>query len=339
VDTVTVATIQDMIATGRIVEAKTLLTMGGPSLDAEELRACNLEIEQRQSKAETLIARAEAMEQAGKIEEAKALYESVLDVAVDFPGIREHIRRMDEALLLTRAVQRRSQRIRTSSPPREGSARKRILALLGASLATGLVAVAFFLLLTRPQPPQVSLPEKTAPEELTPIAVQQPVTPPVAPAPASPATTPSETPPEEKPTPPEPVPIAAQQTAISQEAPAPALSVLTLPETPPVPATPPPNEQPQSPPAPLLPSENLATTGTQPLADEATKQHRPDFYTVQPGDSLSLIAVRRFCHEPSWQKIYQLNRDQIADPRRVLPGMALRLTGVESHCPAAPTTQ
>jgi nucleoid-associated protein YgaU len=59
-------------------------------------------------------------------------------------------------------------------------------------------------------------------------------------------------------------------------------------------------------------------------------------YTVQPGDSLSLIAVRLFCHEDTWTHIYRLNKEQIAVPHKLQPGMVLRLTGIESRCRSTP---
>ena len=131
--------------TGRIVEARTLLTLHESALSTEEWQALNLELEQQQAKAETMIAQAEALEISGKTEEAKALYESVLLFAVDFPDTHEQIKRLNEALLLTKAVKRRSQRIReTSSTPKQGAAGKRLLPLLGAGVAAGL-AVALLL--------------------------------------------------------------------------------------------------------------------------------------------------------------------------------------------------
>ena len=329
--TVTAATLHTLIAAGRIVEAGTLLTMEGDSLDAEEVRACTLAIEQRQTKAAALVVQAEAMERAGKIEEAKALYESVLEVAVDFPGIEEHINRTNEALLLTRAVQRRSQRTRQSSPARERTGKKRARPLLGAVLAAGLAAAALVLLLRQPQPPQGTLPEHAAPEP-APMAAPQPAVAPLPPAAPEPVPLSSSL--AKQPLPPDPEPIAVQQSAL-------------IPATPPTPAAPqerrataepaaaPPIGQ-HTPSSPLPPPETLpATAPRQPMAEEPERR-QPDLYTVQPGDSLSLIAKRRLCHEPSWHHIYQRHRDQIADPRRLQAGMVLNLTGMEHRCPATP---
>lgn len=49
-------------------------------------------------------------------------------------------------------------------------------------------------------------------------------------------------------------------------------------------------------------------------------------YTVQPGDTLELIASRRLGRRALWEEIYKLNRDLIgADPARLKVGMKLKL--------------
>ena len=109
-------TIQDTIKAGRIVEARTLLTLESGPLSETERSALDLELTRLHSEAAALVAQAEVMETDGRTEEAKALYESVLLFAVDFPGIQSHIKEMEESLFLTKAVKRRSQRIRESTP-------------------------------------------------------------------------------------------------------------------------------------------------------------------------------------------------------------------------------
>ena len=163
-DTIPAATIQDMIKAGRIVEARTLLTVQESALSTEELRTFTLELEQRQAEAEAAISQAERLEISGKTEEAKALYESVLLFAVDYPGIQEHVKRMDEALLLTKAIKHRSRRIRESSPvPKKRTAGKRLLTLLGTGLAGGLTVAILLLLLEKPEPQQIPFSGKTSP--------------------------------------------------------------------------------------------------------------------------------------------------------------------------------
>ena len=55
-------------------------------------------------------------------------------------------------------------------------------------------------------------------------------------------------------------------------------------------------------------------------------------YTVRPGDSLSIIATRELCRQPAWKEIYERNRDLLADPTKLQPGMQLRLDGIENSC-------
>ncbi len=330
-DTITAATIEETMKTGRIVEARTLLTLHESALSTEEWQALNLELEQQQAKAETMIAQAEALEISGKTEEAKALYESVLLFAVDFPDTHEQIKRLNEALLLTKAVKRRSQRIReTSSTPKQGAAGKRLLPLLGAGVAAGLAAAIFFLILAKPQPQPTPPPEKTSPEVQVPIATQQPVAAPATPAPTvttqSQEVKPADPPAQEKISSETLVPVVAQQPVAAPEAPAPPTS------------SPPEKVQDakpaQAPPVQTSPPENIAAVEPEPSLPANNHRKRTDTYTVQSGDSLSLIAERQLCQEDSWRKIHQLNREQITDPRKLQPGMVLRLNGIENHCPA-----
>ncbi|WP_319586685.1 LysM peptidoglycan-binding domain-containing protein [uncultured Desulfobulbus sp.] len=327
-DTITAATIEETMKTGRIVEARTLLTLHESALSTEECQALNRELEQQQAKAETMIAQAEALEISGKTEEAKALYESVLLLAVDFPDIHEQIKRLDEALLLTKAVKRRNQRIReTPSTPKQGTAGKRLLPLLGAGVAAGLAAAIIFLILAKPQP--TLSPEKTSSEVQVPRASQQPVF-----APATPAAMVTEKsqevktadpPVQEKILPETLVPVAAQKTVAASEAPAP-------------PTFSPPekvqNAKPvQAHPVQSSPPENIMAAEQEPSLPANNHRNRIDTYTVQSGDSLSLIAERQLCQEDLWRKIHQLNREQVTDPRKLQPGMVLRLNGIENRCP------
>ena len=74
-----------------------------------------------------------------------------------------------------------------------------------------------------------------------------------------------------------------------------------------------------------------------PMPEPAPTLPRPPdqarlLYTVQAGDSLSLIAARELCNQALWQAIFRMNQDQIADPTKLRPGMELTLEGVENHC-------
>ncbi|MEV0896107.1 LysM peptidoglycan-binding domain-containing protein [Actinoplanes sp. NPDC049802] len=51
----------------------------------------------------------------------------------------------------------------------------------------------------------------------------------------------------------------------------------------------------------------------------------PRLYTVKPGDSLSRIAREKLGNESRWREIFNLNREVIADPDRIIPGQVLVL--------------
>jgi nucleoid-associated protein YgaU len=48
-------------------------------------------------------------------------------------------------------------------------------------------------------------------------------------------------------------------------------------------------------------------------------------YTVQKGDSLSKIAKREYGDAQQWRKIYEANRDLIANPDLIYPGQVFRI--------------
>jgi LysM repeat protein len=323
--TVSITTIRELIAAGRIVEARTLLAVDGYMLNPEERDACQLEIDKRQERAEVLITQAEAMEHAGRNEEARALYASVSEVAADFPGIEAHIKRMDEALFLARAVQRRNKRIRETVSQKENKKRGWLIPALVTGLVAGLAAAAVILVLNKPTPPPAGSPEPSSPQSMVAASVQR-----AAEVPASipstntppPATTPSES---GSPLPPPPS-SAATQPIMPQVAAEPQPAESLPPAAVPIPA---------STPTTVTPEGTHSSTATPPIVSK-TPSAQSDVYTVQPGDSLSLIAERQLCHEPSWRALYHLNRDQISDPRKLQPGMQLRLNGLERRCPTRP---
>lgn len=320
-NTITAATIEETIKAGRIIEAKTLLTMRESALGAEERHRFTVEIEERQARAEAAIAQAEALEVSGKTEEAKELYATVLDFAADYPGIEEHIKRANEAVLLAKAVQRRNRRLRETTPkPPPQTAKKNLLPLIGGGLAAGLVIAVLTLVLTKPQP--ASPPEKAA-------------------TPATAVTVPPAVP---------PTPQAQTVSGPSQEKPPatpPTKEKATLSAAPAPEATPHPDTASTAATAIASPSATPEETKTaqaapnhvaavEPTASQPADEPRKpsDMYTVQSGDSLSLIATRQFCYEDYWKKIYQLNRDRITDPSKLQIGMVLRLNGIESRCPS-----
>ncbi len=54
----------------------------------------------------------------------------------------------------------------------------------------------------------------------------------------------------------------------------------------------------------------------------------PEMYTVQSGDSLSMIAQRIYGDGNFWVDIWKLNQGQIADPNVIRPGQELKLPPV-----------
>ena len=48
-------------------------------------------------------------------------------------------------------------------------------------------------------------------------------------------------------------------------------------------------------------------------------------YTVQKGDSLSKIAKREYGDAQQWRRIYEANRDLIANPDLIYPGQVFRI--------------
>ena len=50
-------------------------------------------------------------------------------------------------------------------------------------------------------------------------------------------------------------------------------------------------------------------------------------YTVKAGDTLSHIAKEHLGSAGAYMKIFELNKDQLADPDKIKPGQVLRLPG------------
>jgi nucleoid-associated protein YgaU len=48
-------------------------------------------------------------------------------------------------------------------------------------------------------------------------------------------------------------------------------------------------------------------------------------YTVQPGDSLSIIAKRVYGDANQYMKIFEANRDKLQDPNKIYPGQQLTI--------------
>ena len=61
------------------------------------------------------------------------------------------------------------------------------------------------------------------------------------------------------------------------------------------------------------------------MAPEAAKKEETEFYTIQRGDSLSLIAKRYYGNAMKYPVIFEANREVIKDPDLIYPGQTLRI--------------
>ncbi len=289
-------TIRETIKTGRIVEARTLLTLHENTLSEEERSALDQELDRLHDEAKALIVKAEAMESEGRAEEAKALFEAVFIFAADFPGIQSHVKRIEETLFLTRAVKRRSRRIREAIPLEQRVPLKKQSARpLGTILAAGTIALILLLVFLKNQFPS-SITYKTEQNTSVQITSVQPI------------------PVPEKPLSQEPTETKVEQPVVSEP--------VNLPEV----------KEPQTATSIPVQPADTATQTTESSKNIEKKENEEERYTVQRGDSLSHIAERIFCYPDAWKKIYELNRKQVTDPNQLLPGMVLELKGIKSHC-------
>lgn len=322
---VTAATIREKLQAGRLIEAGTLLTMAGKELSAEEHQQLDHEMNRMRTEAEALFAKAEQLEKAGSNEEARRHYGAVQAVAVDFPGIDEHIKRLDEALFLARAVRHRSQRIRSSATV-AGPKKKRGLmwTLVCGSL---LVLAAVFVLVPGRQQIEQAPNEKAA----TPARERGDVAPVVA------AEFVQETAPGHETASVAPVQLVETVAPVATLAPSgepPAdtvaqVSVEPLPDSDLDPAGTVVTGEDALP----GPESSVALAGESDAADSATSEESFFTYTVQPGDTLGDIALRQLCWFGAWENIYAQNRELLTGPEKLTVGTVLRLDRRDSRCP------
>ena len=62
-----------------------------------------------------------------------------------------------------------------------------------------------------------------------------------------------------------------------------------------------------------------------PAAEETPAWDGGSTYTVAAGDVLGTISQTVYGTSQSWRKIYDANRDQLADPNQLRVGMVLRI--------------
>jgi LysM repeat protein len=339
---VSAADIDALIHNGHLVEAGALLTMHGEGLPEDERRRLEQTRERLWNEATALLARGETLEQAGNAEAAHTAYQQVAALAIDYPGIDNHLKQTADALALTRAVRHRSQRIRTAAGPKKHPVTRRLPLMIAGALIGGFGA-GIWLFLGQPSVPDPKhLPAVPA------VAQTQPpqdrtLAPPPRPEPTATALPKSDSPPlptsvtrpsdsSLQAASPEPPVIQGQQPPLTALQSPDSMVTLPLPRqtttteaaTPPVAEATDAGKQPESlvQPAPLAP---------EPAPAPSTEI--PKIYTVQRGDSLALIAQRHFCTQNVWYHIYRQNSAILSSPHKLHPGLQLDLSGIESQCP------
>lgn len=68
---------------------------------------------------------------------------------------------------------------------------------------------------------------------------------------------------------------------------------------------------------------DIKVAGGAPAAEAAD-----EFYTVQPGDTLSKIAKDKLGDANAYMRIFEANRDQLSDPNKIFPGQRLKIPAV-----------
>lgn len=158
--------IHTLIAAGRVIEAGTQLAMHGEELPPDMRQELEQERQRLWQRASELVTEAEALEQAGWTEEAWTTYHKAAKIANDLPDLQETLKRMDEAMALTKAVQHRSKRIRQNAARVAGKAqqsRRRTPLLLAAVILLG-IGAGLWLVKT---PPKTATPGATATDRRT----------------------------------------------------------------------------------------------------------------------------------------------------------------------------
>lgn len=72
------------------------------------------------------------------------------------------------------------------------------------------------------------------------------------------------------------------------------------------------------------------TTDALGVAESEKEAEIPQFYTIQRGDSLSLIAKRQYGDAMKYPIIFEANREVIKDPDLIYPGQQIRIPKLDS---------
>jgi LysM repeat protein len=80
----------------------------------------------------------------------------------------------------------------------------------------------------------------------------------------------------------------------------------------------------------------LLGTAVAPLSTAVTQAAKPSTYTVKAGDTLMSIARELFGDANRWRDIFEHNSDQISDPKRIYPGLVLKVSAAARPTAPAP---
>lgn len=319
-----IALIKKKIAAGHIVEAGTLLKLHPDTITGEQRTALQQAIAEVKAAADALMNQANAEEKKGNVEEGIRLLHQAEKIATDLPDLGTMLTRMHDTVALTRALKNRSLR-RTQPLPPAKPARPTARTLKIACLLTTLLGISAWLIGNSPfsplRQPEVIPPKKTATNLLKKIQVATSSPPQLE---VTNIQRPSVKPPADE--------TAKSPGSVSQvkEAPIPAAVISTktsttttingqqsLPLQKPVSV---PRQQVGllPPPSTSLPDKKTANTPPQARGTAET-------YVIQPGDTLSSIAHRLFCNEKEREKLYRMNKDRLAAPSSIYPGVEIKL--------------
>lgn len=138
--------VREKIRQKNIIEASQLFQESASGMEKDDREALSKQLSILTAQAEKYFYEAGSLEKERKLEEAREKYKEVENIAVDYPGLSEAFRRIDDAMSLIWALQQRDKR-RMNRPERQPSS----LATphkSGKSKGHRLLLVCFFLPLT-----------------------------------------------------------------------------------------------------------------------------------------------------------------------------------------------
>jgi len=137
--------IQKKIQQKHIAEASRLFQELAPDLKEDDRKQLSKHLSALTEQAENYFREADTLEIERKLEQARQKYKKVEDIAIDYPGLTEAFRRVDDAMALIRALKHRSKR--RKSRQNEQSSSLATASNLRKSRGRQVLLVCFFLLL------------------------------------------------------------------------------------------------------------------------------------------------------------------------------------------------